>query len=68
MFRHGYATVSREDGQTRLSRDIFLGERFLKRPSLETCTGGSKLCPRRSSLVWPSGKADDHHNGWVLQN
>ena len=31
MFRYGYATVSREDGQTRLSRDIFLGERFLAR-------------------------------------
>ena len=29
IYGYVYATVSREDGQTRLSRDIFLGERFL---------------------------------------
>ncbi len=65
MFRYGYRTVSREDGQTRLSREIFLGERFLARlgkgpASRPLC--GSKWCPRRSSLVWPSGKADNDRN------
>ena len=38
-----------------------------KRPSLKTWTLGFKLCPRRSSLVWPSGKADDQHGGnWFI--
>ena len=55
--------VSREGGQTGFSREIFLGEQVLARlgkgqdwrPEL----WGFKLCPRRSSPVWPPGKADE---------